>query len=369
MSRLQANFVLLFAALIWGAGNVAQKTVLDDIGPFTATAFRGFLAALVVLPWAIAEWRRTAPFGAAERRLTLSVAGFFALALTLSQIGFGGTSVTNASFLLNTTTVLTPLLVWLIYRHVPRRLLWPAIALTLTGIWLLGGGSMGAIRWGDGVCLLAAAAYSIWIVQIGELVQRTGRPISVAAIQFAAAGLAAGMIGLSVEPITVTGLAGAAPELILLGIFSTGIAFLLAAIAQQHTSPTEAAILMSAEGLFGALGGAVLLGERMDASMAFGAVLIMAGILLVQLPEGRPFYRLLGAIDWVMGWRLRHALPFEGRLRPGLKPSCLDGQRHRADQAHQINLAAGTGFAEQTAQVRFDRAVGDADALRDLSNC
>jgi drug/metabolite transporter (DMT)-like permease len=308
MSRMQANFVLLFAALIWGLGNVAQKTVLDDIGPLTATALRGCLGALIVLPWAVREWRRTAPFRAADRRLAFSVAGYFALALTLSQIGFGGTSVTNASFLLNTTTVVTPLLVWLIYRRVPRQLLWPAIALTLTGIWLLGGGSLAKIRWGDGLCLLSAAAYSIWLVQIGELVQRTGRPTSVAAIQFAAAGLVAGVLGLSTEPQTVTGLVGAAPELMLLGVFSTGIAFLIAAIAQQYTSPTEAAILMSAEGLFGALGGALLLGERMDAGMALGAVLIIAGILVVQLPENRPFYRLVSAIDWATGWRLRHAI-------------------------------------------------------------
>ena len=49
-------------------------------------------------------------------------------------------------------------------------------------------------------------------------------------------------------------LIAALPELLVLGVLSTGVAYALQAVAQQFTSASEAAVLTSAESVFGALG-------------------------------------------------------------------------------------------------------------------
>ena len=50
MSRLHANLLLLFAAALWGFGNVPQKTVLDHLDPLSAVGMRCLIGGLLVLP-------------------------------------------------------------------------------------------------------------------------------------------------------------------------------------------------------------------------------------------------------------------------------------------------------------------------------
>src|SRR5690606_7214328 len=59
MTRVQANMLLLLAGVIWGMGFVAQSTAMASIGPFLFIGIRSAIAALTILPWAIAEGRRT----------------------------------------------------------------------------------------------------------------------------------------------------------------------------------------------------------------------------------------------------------------------------------------------------------------------
>jgi drug/metabolite transporter (DMT)-like permease len=79
-------------------------------------------------------------------------------------------------------------------------------------------------------------------------------------------------------------LASAAPELLFLGVCSTGAAYTLQTIAQKAAPATDAAIITSGESIFGAVTAAALLGERMTATAGVGAALILAAIVLVQLP-------------------------------------------------------------------------------------
>ena len=43
--------MLLCAGLFWGSGNVANKTVPDHIGPFSALGYRCALTILVIAPF------------------------------------------------------------------------------------------------------------------------------------------------------------------------------------------------------------------------------------------------------------------------------------------------------------------------------
>jgi len=96
---------------------------------------------------------------------------------------------------------------------------------------------------------------------------------------------------LAVEPIGVDRLIAALPELLALGVLSTGVAYALQAIAQQFTSPSDAAVLTSAESVFGALGGMFLLAERPTLATALGAALIVLAILAIQLGASLPATR------------------------------------------------------------------------------
>ena len=63
---------------------------------------------------------------------------------------------------------------------------------------------------------------------------------------------------------------------------STAVAFTLQAVGQQHVPAANAAIILSAESLFAALGGALLLGERLSLIGYGGAALIFFAIVMVE---------------------------------------------------------------------------------------
>lgn len=51
-------------------------------------------------------------------------------------------------------------------------------------------------------------------------------------------------------------------------------------VAQRHAKPSHAALILSLEAVFGALGGWLLLDEVMSGRMLLGCTLVMAGILV-----------------------------------------------------------------------------------------
>jgi drug/metabolite transporter (DMT)-like permease len=62
-----------------------------------------------------------------------------------------------------------------------------------------------------------------------------------------------------------------------------GIAYTLQIVGQKEAEPAHAAIILSMETVFAALGGYLLLGERLTGMELLGCILMMSGMLLSQL--------------------------------------------------------------------------------------
>jgi drug/metabolite transporter (DMT)-like permease len=275
--------LLLLAAFFWGAGNVANKTVLDHVGPLTAVALRTAIALAVVMPLVAMEGRGRRTDAAGWLPGALSVALLFVAASTLQQMAFGTATVTNASFLVNTCCVLTPVLAWVLFGDRPGLRIALAAPATLLGAFLMTGATFrpGAMNPGDLLCLGSAVFYALWIVALGRHAAAHGRPLATAALQFGTAAAMLLPLAALTEAPDPAALRAALPELLLLGIFSTAAAFTLQIWAQRVVPAATAAILVSAESLFGVAGAVLILGESPPLLAWTGAVLIFAAIALV----------------------------------------------------------------------------------------
>ena len=131
--------------------------------------------------------------------------------------------------------------------------------------------------------IVCAVFWAGQILLVGRYALSSGRPLALSCVQFAVcAGLSA--IGaLVLEAPSLDAMAGAWPEIVYGGLFSSGLAFTLQTIGQRHTTAAQAAIFLSSEALFAALFGAILLGERIGPSGLFGCALIFAAMLVVEL--------------------------------------------------------------------------------------
>jgi drug/metabolite transporter (DMT)-like permease len=287
MSRLNADLLLLFTAGIWGVAFLFQKSATAHVGPLTFLALRGLIAFLAVAPLALREGGRAPSPARADFYLT-SVAGgvAFLIAGWLQQAGLETASVTNTGFLTALYVVLTPLIVLCWSGKMPNPWVWPAVAMSALGTWLLGGGGLGAFSPGD---LLVAISAFFWAVQvvITAAATRHRRPIGFTALQFGIVAIMAGLAALALEPISLAQLRAAAVDILFVGLLSSALTFTLLTIAIEHTPPSEAVIIVGTETLFAAAAAYLVLGERLTALGWVGAVLILGASLMVQLGAAR----------------------------------------------------------------------------------
>ncbi|MDQ0454528.1 DMT family transporter [Rhizobium paknamense] len=291
MSRIQANLLLLLAAAIWGGGFVAQSTAMGHMEPNWYNALRFLLASLALLPFALYETRRAATPLTRRQRLGFVVTGIaLFIAQTFQQFGLKYTTVTNASFLTGLYVVMVPVIAVAALRQKPHWIIWPAALACLIGILLLSGGSLSRLNGGDGLTMICALFFAVQITMTGRLMAGTPRPMTLAFIQFAVTAVCGLITAGALEPIRLADIENGLVQILYGGLLSSGAAFTLQIVGQRYTTAPQAAIFLSSEALFGALLGALLLGESLPFIGYMGCGLLFLAMLSVEIvPEWSRF--------------------------------------------------------------------------------
>ena len=287
MTRIQANLLLLAVALIWGSAFVAQAHGTEHLGSFTFTGIRFLLGVCVVAPLALRDLRliarRTVKPAQRDMAGVLMLGLLLALGAVFQQIGITGTTVTNAGFLTALYVPLVPLISWLIMRARPHWSVWPASAGCLVGTWMLSGAGSLSLGVGDAWVIASSLFWALHVIFVGRVADRLAAPFLVACGQFLVAGVACMIWAALTETITLAAIREAMVPILYTGIISVGFAYTGQVVAQRYADAADAAIILSAETLFAALFGFLLMGDRLGSMGAAGCALIFASIIAVQL--------------------------------------------------------------------------------------
>ena len=291
MNKTTACALLFMVAFLWGCGNVAQKTVLVHLGPFTVVGITSLLGALIIWPYVMWEERSISRLKIdrscrLEHWIEISfICIFFSGAVVTMQLGYGGTSVTNAGFLVNANVAMIPITAWFLAKERPNLFVIPSAILTCAGIWLMQGARFDKFNEGDLLSFVAAVLFAIWTPLVGRFVKAHGRPGFLTLCQFMVCGTACLTYAFSVETMTSAALWQALPELILLGIIGKGTCYLFMAVAQQHASSSVASIIVSSEAVFGAIFASFILFETITNTGILGALLVSIATVTIQYPD------------------------------------------------------------------------------------
>ena len=283
MMNWRSHSFLFLAAFIWGFSNVSQQNILHYLGPITTVGFRCFLASIVVLPFAWGAKRQLPLIMFSGKWLAILTASTFALGVGFAQIGIGYTSVINTSFFINTWTVMTPICAFVLQGIIPAKITLPAACMTLAGTFLMTGGTLDAMTVGDILCILSAFFYSIWAISLTAFVRKYQAAFLISLFQFGFTAVICTVVGLLTEPFSIAAFQNAIPDLLVLGVLSTGVGYVLQAVAQAKVSASVSAVVLSMEAIFGAIGAIIFLGESFTTLTFLGAALIFGGVVLVQM--------------------------------------------------------------------------------------
>ncbi|GGK62241.1 DMT family transporter [Ornithinimicrobium pekingense] len=298
--RTRANLLLVLTAAIWGLGFVAQRLGADHMGAMSFNAARFAIGAVSLLPliWWFSRRRERVPLVVPEPPagevydetppapdegrsplLPGLVAGAVLFsAAGLQQLGLETTTAGKAGFITGLYIVLVPVL-GLLVGHRATTAVWVGLGLAVLGLYLLSMTDELTIAPGDLLVMAGAVFWAVHILVIDHFV-RTVDALRLSAAQFAACALLSAGVALVVEDRPFAGFGPALWAVLYGGLFAVGVAYTLQVVAQRHAKASHAALLLSLEAVFGALGGWLLLGEVMSGRMLLGCALVMTGIVV-----------------------------------------------------------------------------------------
>ena len=281
-NSLRADLLLLLTAFIWGFAFVAQRMGMEYVGPYLFNAARFALGCLPLLPFVaqnasgplLPHLLRAAPGSL--------LAGLFLFAgSSLQQVGIVYTTAGKAGFITGLYVILVPILGLALGRQSGRNT-WLGALVATTGLYLLSVEPPFSIAYGDALVLIGALFWAGHVLIIGRFAQQIDWA-ALAFLQFLTCSLLSFGVALAVKPVAWQPLVDAAWPVFYGGVLSVGVAYTLQVVAQRQAPASHAAIILSLETVFAALGGWWLLSEAMSLRGLAGCGLMFGGMLVSQL--------------------------------------------------------------------------------------
>ncbi len=284
-NSLKGIIFLVTAAVVWGFAFVAQRMGADSMPAFYFNFSRYLLGTLSLIPLILLFERGATDREMLKNSLFVGIAAGIILALAsyLQQIGIEMTdSAGKSGFITGLYMVLVPIFGIFLKKKTTLQT-WMGAVLGVGGLFLicLNGGRLTFTK-GDIFLIGCAVLFSMHILIIDTFGQKM-YSLRFAMTQFAACTLF-NLVGMLIfEEPTLPQLEAAMIPVLYCGLMSVGVAYTCQVLGQKHSDPTSASIILSTEAVFSAIGGAIILGEKMSVPAYIGCVLIFCGIILSQV--------------------------------------------------------------------------------------
>ena len=292
-----AHLLLLGVVLVWGATFVLVKDALQDAAPLLFNLLRmslAFAALALINHRGLRGVRRRAVWSG------LVVGTLLAAGYQFQTAGLARTTAAKSAFITGLVVVFVPLFTAFPAlrprnAHAPGLNAGAGALLAFAGLFLLttpAGTSwrnlFSSIGLGDLLTLACAVAFAGHLLSLAH----TSTAIPTAQLATLQIGFAA-LVMLITLPLGGGLYLRLTPRLMLAlavtSLLATAAAFTIQSWAQQHLPPTHTAILLTLEPVFASVTSYLVLDERLTARSLTGAVLILAGIAVIELvPAAAP---------------------------------------------------------------------------------
>ena len=286
---LFSSGLLVLTAMIWGFAFVSQKVGAESVGTFVFNGLRFAMGALSLIPVFLIFEREKFDKEKFKRTVIASIVcgTVLFIASALQQYGIELTkSAGKAGFITGLYTVLVPVISFIIYKKKNSIGVGIGAILAVVGLFLLSVGEGFTVEIGDIYLLIGAFFWAGHILVIDKFIGGVS-PLRFASFQFAVCAALNLILAVFFDTFDWTAINTALVPLLYGGLASVGIAYTLQIFGQKYSDPSTAAIIFSLESVFSAIGGAVILGEKMLPRGYVGCALIFCGIILSQIKIGK----------------------------------------------------------------------------------
>lgn len=277
----KADLALVLVTLFWGVSYYLVDLCLDELQPMNLNAFRFLLAFLVLAP---IFWKKLRHINRATLKYSAIIGALLVGVYAGATFGVANTSISNAGFICALPVVFTPLLDLLFNRHKPDKRLGVALILCTVGLALLTLNEQFHPARGDLICLVCAVCYAADMLVTEKAVKQP----EVDALTLGVCQLGvAGVLMLLVSAVTEQPRLPQSPTIwgaaIFLGLFCSGLAFVIQAVAQQYTTASHVGVIFTLEPVFSAIVAYFFANEKLLPRGYVGAALMLLSLLVMEM--------------------------------------------------------------------------------------
>ncbi|MBQ7713303.1 MAG: DMT family transporter [Oscillospiraceae bacterium] len=279
--RRRSELLLMLATGFWSISYYFTRVCFTEMDALTLNAFR-FLSAFAILGVLYRKRLRAAS------RETMKWGAVVGVVLVFVYVGatYGVkyTSLSNAGFISCLAVIVTPLIELAAFRKRPEKKLAAALALCTVGLALLTLGGAARFAIGDAICLLCSVSYGADIVITDRAVAKPEvDPIGMSVVEIGVTGAIFLALAFLFEQPRLPRTPAVWGAALFLGVFCSGVAFVIQTTQQKHTTPARVALIFTLEPLFSAIVAYFLAHERLHPRAYLGAALMLASLVLMQL--------------------------------------------------------------------------------------
>lgn len=278
--QLSADLLLLLVALIWGGTFVMVRNAVESYPVFPFLALRFCLATLALLPLG---WRRLKSLGWRGVGAGVLIGLFLFAAYSFQTFGLCYTTASKTGLITGLSVVLVPLLAALLLRQLPSIPSGVGVVFAMVGLVLLTLDGGLTIQKGDALVFVCALCFALHIVSVAAFAPKAD-PIALTIVQLSTVALLSAGMAFIAEPVWPTPARSTWFAAAFTGILATALAFGLQTAMQRFTTPTHTALIFTAEPLFAAIFGVLLVHDVLPPRGVVGGVLIILGTIISQLP-------------------------------------------------------------------------------------
>ena len=298
-NNIKGSLILILAALIWGLAFVAQSGAADLVPTFTFNALRSFIGAgALYLFHLVVNRKAKTPFFPKEKKkkntyikAALICGCCLAVSINFQQFGIafypkGAAVEARSGFITALYVILVPIFLIFVGKKLKLSVIFGVI-IAIVGVYMLCfSGGIGGIYFADLLVFLCAISFSLHIMSLDKFVEFTGS-VKLSIMQFLVAGFISLVLGIVFEfsQIEIGNILSVAPQILYVGIMSSGVAYTLQVVGQKYAEPAVASISMSLESVFAALGGWIISGNALAKNEGFGCVLVFAALIVAQISD------------------------------------------------------------------------------------
>lgn len=283
--ELQADLALILVAASWGASNYMITLCEEWMGPLCLNAWRFGVASLIVC---LLGFKHLLKMNLVTLKYAFGMGVFLAGCYISVNYGVVQTTISNSGFFCGLSVIFIPFGEWICFHKRPERKVFLVVIIATIGVFLMsmkGDFSFNTAHLrGDLLCMFCALSYTFNVLICDKaLLDKRCSAYNLGAVQLVITFIICGLGTATLESFVIPSSKAIIAIALFLGIFCTGIPFIVQPIAMQYTSGTKVGVIFTLEPVLCAIIAFFLVGERLSPINYIGMFLLLVCILAMEI--------------------------------------------------------------------------------------